>query len=93
MEIIDEQAATGKPFNIMENLQLFTSDVIARVALGETRNTQRPGTNPYYELCKEFFPDKPKFSSNLLHLMPSKYQSRINLIPHFSGISGDTHPN
>ena len=43
-----------------------------RVAFGETKNTQRIGTNPYYDFVKQLFPDKPKFTSNILHLLPSK---------------------
>lgn len=72
MEILNEQVAEGKPINVMTNFQLFTADVIARAAFGETKNTQRPGTNIYYDLVREFFPDKPRFSSSILHLMPSK---------------------
>lgn len=56
----------------MPHLQLFTCDLIAKMAFGEKRNMQRAGANPYYELVKEFFPDKPRFSSSLWYLMPSE---------------------
>ncbi|KAI6240027.1 putative cytochrome P450 CYP13A8 [Aphelenchoides fujianensis] len=70
IEILGEQAEEGVPFNIMRNFQLFTCDIIARVAFGENRNMQRPGSNPYYEFCKTFFPDKPQFRNSIFHLLP-----------------------
>ncbi|KAI6188572.1 putative cytochrome P450 CYP13A8 [Aphelenchoides besseyi] len=70
MEIIEEKVKTSEPFNIMDNFQLFTCDIIARVAFGENRNMQRPEANPYYAFCKTFFPDKPQFTSNIVHLLP-----------------------
>jgi hypothetical protein len=69
---MEQRCAGQKPFDILHDFQEFTCDAIAHVALGETRNLQGSPDNPYLDLCKEFFPERPTFTNSFWQLLPSK---------------------
>ncbi|KAH7695353.1 CBN-CYP-13A1 protein, partial [Aphelenchoides avenae] len=70
MDIMEQRCAGQKPFDILHDFQEFTCDAIAHVALGETRNLQGSLDNPYLDLCREFFPERPTFTNSFWQLLP-----------------------
>ena len=77
LEILAENAESGRPFNIMSNFEYFTCDTIARVAFGQNKPMVSSGQNStcsksrkftattrhksISRLCKSFLPRQAAF--------------------------------
>lgn len=66
---IDEQAKKGNEFDIYDNYQLLTADVISKAALGIDTNVQNDPKNRFFEAAKAIFDFKTSKLMNRILLL------------------------